>query len=376
MEKSFLKYCLLGCKDYLKPFKGVKGVGKKKAQKILSVYSSVREVLDSGLNGLTQIKGIDHELADRIIKQLRKMEKMKFGYESYKYFAYAIVDEGRIRNFTAEEERQLIKIYIEVINEGSEEYERSGGKIQIGRFTPEEQKQLIRAYIEEQTRGTIRGIENSRKEWPKEYERRSQIEIENAKKIKERLLKKLSDLNESELKDVVTIASFWNVLFQKSAKVEASLKKRGDKDLLDLAGIVNPTNILKLPSPLYECYNRYYQWRRYGAIWTKKRRKIIRQRRKCEKCGSKKNLEVHHMQGLGSENPEDLQVLCREHHLKVTAERRKILSRTQECEICGISAFKRYLEVFSVKSLSSEEPQDKVLCRECHLKVMAERRNS
>ena len=101
--------------------------------------------------------------------------------------------------------------------------------------------------------------------------------------------------------------------FQKSAKVEASLKKRRDKDFLDLAGVVNPANILKLPSPLYECYNRYYQWRRYGTIWTKKRRKIIRQRRKCEKCGSKNNLEVHHMQGLSSENPEDLQVLCREH---------------------------------------------------------------
>ncbi len=88
LEKSFLKYCLLGWDYWDSPFKGVRGVGKKKAKKILSVYSSVREVLDSGLSDLTQIKGIDHELADRIIKQLRKMEKTKLGYESYDYFTY------------------------------------------------------------------------------------------------------------------------------------------------------------------------------------------------------------------------------------------------------------------------------------------------
>jgi len=229
-------------------------------------------------------------------------------------------------------------------------------------------------YIEGSTRRVIRDIENSSKEWPKEYESRSQIEIENAKQVKEGLLKKVSNLNESELKDVV---AYWILPYYHSfKKVEASPKKRGDKDLLDLAGIVNTTNTLKLLSPLYKCYNRYYQWRRYGAVWKKKRSEIIRQRKKCEKCGSKKKLEVHHIQDLISENPEDLQVLCRKHHLKVTAERTKILSRTWRCEICGIPAHKRYLRVFSVKNLSSEEPQDKVLCKECYLKVTAKRRNT
>ncbi|MFQ5981082.1 MAG: HNH endonuclease signature motif containing protein [Candidatus Heimdallarchaeota archaeon] len=282
LEKGFLKYCLLGWGHWDSPFKGVKGVGKKKARKILSVYSSVGEVLDSGLSGLTQIKGIEHELGERIIKQLRKMEITKLGYESYDHFAYETYRLGRIRNFTA---------------------------------TAEEQKQLIKIHIGHKARNVIGAIKDSMEEWPKEYESKGKIEIENARNIRKRLLERLTNLNKSELEDVVTIASSRDLGWvgkagytEEGKEVIASLKKRGDKELLELTW----------GSPFNGCYSRYYQWRRYGTIWKKKRKKILRQRRKCGVCKSTEKLEVHHLKGLCSENPEDLEVLCRKCHMKLT----------------------------------------------------------
>lgn len=50
--------------------------------------------------------------------------------------------------------------------------------------------------------------------------------------------------------------------------------------------------------------------------WAKVRQLILKQRKVCEKCGTKSRLHIHHLTyvRLGKELPEDLVVLCRPCH--------------------------------------------------------------
>ena len=72
--------------------------------------------------------------------------------------------------------------------------------------------------------------------------------------------------------------------------------------------------------------------------WLKIRLDIIQTRKKCERCGSKNKLEVHHKhyKNIFKEEPEDLELLCRRchkkehdildkenHHKKVKAKKKK-----------------------------------------------------
>lgn len=62
-------------------------------------------------------------------------------------------------------------------------------------------------------------------------------------------------------------------------------------------------------------YNVYLQ----GDHWKNFREKTIKERKKCEHCGTEKNLIVHHKSylNLGSEKPEDVLVLCDDCHREV-----------------------------------------------------------
>jgi 5-methylcytosine-specific restriction endonuclease McrA len=65
--------------------------------------------------------------------------------------------------------------------------------------------------------------------------------------------------------------------------------------------------------------------------WADKRNEIKKIRKKCEKCGSRKNLQVHHVsyKRLGRERDSDLLLLCvfchEEVHIEQEMERRKKL---------------------------------------------------
>ena len=69
-------------------------------------------------------------------------------------------------------------------------------------------------------------------------------------------------------------------------------------------------------SPEYKTYIK-------SAKWKKLREKILADRKVCEKCGSSKDLHVHHLRykNFGHETGEDLQVLCHECHCKVHGRR-------------------------------------------------------
>lgn len=61
--------------------------------------------------------------------------------------------------------------------------------------------------------------------------------------------------------------------------------------------------------------------------WENIKKKLFKLRgKKCEICGSKKHIQVHHLTYKrfgGKERPEDLQILCGKHHMKVHGIKRK-----------------------------------------------------
>ncbi|KYK20675.1 hypothetical protein AYK24_09800 [Thermoplasmatales archaeon SG8-52-4] len=62
-----------------------------------------------------------------------------------------------------------------------------------------------------------------------------------------------------------------------------------------------------------------YQEYLLSDFWADKRNWIIKVRRgRCEKCGSTKKLQVHHLnyKNVGNEHGEDVVVLCKKCHLK------------------------------------------------------------
>lgn len=61
-------------------------------------------------------------------------------------------------------------------------------------------------------------------------------------------------------------------------------------------------------------YNTYIQ----SKHWLQTRIDILTNRPKCERCGSKHKLQVHHLtyKNIYNENPEDLEVLCAKCHMQ------------------------------------------------------------
>lgn len=68
----------------------------------------------------------------------------------------------------------------------------------------------------------------------------------------------------------------------------------------------------------YELYLKSEKWKRIRI------RKFKQVGRKCEKCGSKKGLQCHHLnyERLGKEKLNDLQILCTDCHALADIERR------------------------------------------------------
>lgn len=86
---------------------------------------------------------------------------------------------------------------------------------------------------------------------------------------------------------------------------------------------------MNLPRKLYKLLWRRARRRKYQAYlrspyWLGFRRGILKRRNKCKKCGSKKDLRVHHkryyddkgLSVLGRERAKDVIVLCKKCHEK------------------------------------------------------------
>lgn len=75
-------------------------------------------------------------------------------------------------------------------------------------------------------------------------------------------------------------------------------------------------------------YSRYLK----SKEWLSIRLDILTIRQKCERCGSKKSLEVHHLtyQRIFKEEPADLEVLCKgchykEHEKEIKSKNKKLI---------------------------------------------------
>lgn len=62
--------------------------------------------------------------------------------------------------------------------------------------------------------------------------------------------------------------------------------------------------------------------RTYDAEWRRRRARYARKvGGRCEVCGSTKALEVHHVDPLGTDDDDNLELLCSKHHREQEAER-------------------------------------------------------
>ena len=215
------------------------------------------------------------------------------------------------------------------------------------------EKRQLENHVKNVAKGTIKYLEYYIEYWGEDYESGGRREIEKVKTLEKTWIEKINNMNNSKLKSDLSIIS-------------------------------------KIETAFYKCWKRYYEWRRNGTIWEKKRKKTIKQRRKCELCGSKEKLEVHHMEGLISEKPEHLQVLCRKCHLKISAKKRKFIEKHWGCDFCGVSRHRNALEVHhalpegvgEMFGIGRNEPSPllivysvnpeglKALCRKCHKEVL------
>lgn len=76
-----------------------------------------------------------------------------------------------------------------------------------------------------------------------------------------------------------------------------------------------------------------YQAYMHSATWELKRELALwRSKRKCQRCGAKKGLEVHHLSydRLGQERPEDLEVVCEACHVVADKDREQETARRYE----------------------------------------------
>lgn len=86
-------------------------------------------------------------------------------------------------------------------------------------------------------------------------------------------------------------------------------------------------------------YNEYLK----SAHWIAFRRRVKKTRNKCEKCGSKKRLNVHHLhyETLWNETEADVLVLCRvcheiAHNIKVKKKKKKKANQNKKCVVCNL----------------------------------------
>jgi len=72
----------------------------------------------------------------------------------------------------------------------------------------------------------------------------------------------------------------------------------------------------------FNSYNNFL----LSEFWEKKREIILQEKgRRCETCGSKSNLQVHHLNylNLGNESKDDVMVLCKKCHKEINKKRDK-----------------------------------------------------
>jgi 5-methylcytosine-specific restriction endonuclease McrA len=94
----------------------------------------------------------------------------------------------------------------------------------------------------------------------------------------------------------------------------------------------------------YEAYIRSTRWKNM-------RKDILRIRDRCEGCGTKHFLELHHKtyERLGRESPSDLEVLCRSCHERADREReRHVVARSVRAR------FDAGLETFATKKYGED----------------------
>lgn len=177
----------------------------------------------------------------------------------------------------------------------------------------EEKIEKIKQRIKERANYMRKAIMKSTEEWPEEYKEKGEENLARLNKLEEKLLNVVDNLDENIINALFELCQD-NTPFDKRKEVITFLQKCNNDEILEIAGVICPFTPSPFSDPFFAIYKRYFQWRRYGKIWKRKRKQLIKERGQCELCGSKKDLEVHHLKGLKNENLRDLVVLCRECH--------------------------------------------------------------
>lgn len=151
--------------------------------------------------------------------------------------------------------------------------------------------------------------------------KKEQIEIlksfnDKIKDIRSRLFDRLDCLTTNELEEIHTLLS--------SHTLKAYHFKDKDKDYRDLAPVIAGNNVgftrkeqkdYKVENPFFKTYKYFKNHYRSGVGWRKIRKTFIEgQKYKCEICGSKIDLQVHHC--INRANNKKLQLLCKYCHKK------------------------------------------------------------
>lgn len=78
--------------------------------------------------------------------------------------------------------------------------------------------------------------------------------------------------------------------------------------------------------------NKEYAKYLKSAEWNEIRVDVLINRKRCERCGSKKRLEVHHLtyKNIFNEQPDDLELLCKKCHVSEHKQKKNKLSLAQK----------------------------------------------
>ncbi|MBC7332963.1 MAG: HNH endonuclease [Actinobacteria bacterium] len=181
-----------------------------------------------------------------------------------------------------------------------------------------EKREFLKNKIRKRAEVVRKYIQRLANNWPEEYKELCLEELEDVEKTENELINLIDALDNKTI-DNLFILSREDTPTHIRDQAIRFIRKHPDKRVQGIARIASWVSIPGFEPPLRKHIKRVEQRRKGASSWKKKKREILKKKRKCEVCGSRENLEVHHLRGLSHESPEDLAVLCRKCHKELHA---------------------------------------------------------
>lgn len=137
----------------------------------------------------------------------------------------------------------------------------------------EEKREKLKQRIKEGADYVRKGIMVCMEKWPEEYKEKGREELARLNKLEEKLLNIIDNLDESTINALFELC-YGNTTFDKRKEIITFLHRLNNDEILEIAGVIYPSTPSPFSNPFFAIYKRYFQWRRYGPIWKRKRREI------------------------------------------------------------------------------------------------------